>query len=106
VLGNYGDSHFTLRRIRKAKIPKEDRDLFERYGENVIGQVLASGLARGAGDLHRLYDQPAIKTHARDWLTERSDAHEQREQRLELLEWAIVVLIIVEIGLSLCRGFR
>jgi hypothetical protein len=93
-----------MRRIRKANIPDADRDVFERYGENVIGMVLAGGFAPAAGDLHRLYAEPAIKTHARDWLTERADAHERREQRLESLEWTIVILIIVEIALSLRRG--
>ena len=37
-----------------ANIPDADRDVFERYGENVIGMVLAGGFAPAAGDLHAL----------------------------------------------------
>ena len=86
-----------LRQIRQADIPKDERDLFERYGENVIGQVLASSFTPAAGALTKLQGNDDMKAHARDWLTERADAHERREQRLEILEWAIVGLIVVEI---------
>jgi len=97
---------FWLRKVRKANIPPEERDLFERYGENVIGIVLASGLNPGTGELYKLYGDANAKAHARDWLTERSDAHEFREQRLEILEWSIVVLIVFEIVLNFLCGFH
>jgi len=35
-----------------------------------------------------------MKEHARDWLTERGDSHEQQEQRLETAEWFIILLIL------------
>lgn len=91
------------RKIRKANIPNNERDLLERYGENVVGMVLANSYTPAAGELYRLQGDQIMKANARDWLTERGDAHEQREQRLEILEWAIVGLIIVEIVLSLCH---
>jgi len=56
-----------LRKVRKAKIPKEDRDYFERYGENVISMKVSGS-----------FDQD--EQHARAWLTERADYHERREQ--------------------------
>jgi hypothetical protein len=86
-----------LREVRPANIPDADRDLFERYGEQVIGMVLAGGFSPSAADLQRLYTEAAIKAHARDWLTERADTLERREQRLEILEWAIVALIVLEL---------
>jgi hypothetical protein len=95
-----------LRQIRPANIPKKERDLFEQYGENVIGMVLSSSFTPAASALTRLQGDDDMKAHARDWLTERADAHEQREQRLEILEWAIVGLIVIEIILDIVLKFR
>jgi hypothetical protein len=83
------------RKVRKANIPDSDRDIFERYGEFVIGSVLAGGLSPRAKDLLPLYGDAAKWDHARDWLTERSDIHENRERRLELLEWGVLVFVFV-----------
>jgi hypothetical protein len=84
------------RRVRKAAIPKAERDIFERYGEIVIGSVLTSGLAPQMPELRLLHGDanPALKEHARDWLTERGDSREQQEQRLETAEWLIILLIL------------
>ena len=32
------------RNVRKANIPKHERDTFERYGESIIGAILVGGL--------------------------------------------------------------
>lgn len=80
------------------------RDLFERHGENVIGMVLAGGFNPATLDLQSLYGSDVAKRMATEWLTERGDSHERREQRLEFLEWAIVALIVVEVFLSLYHG--
>jgi hypothetical protein len=79
------------REVRKAPISKSDRDTFERFGEAVIGSVLAGGLQPRAPELQRLYGNagPTLKDAA-DWLTERGDSKEQQEQRLETAEWAIL----------------
>jgi len=96
-----------LRTVRKANISKEDRDLFERYGEAVIGSVLASGLHPRAPELMAIYAGVGKVEQARDWLTERADFHERREQRVEAVEWAVlifvVVSVVVEILLLGCR---
>jgi hypothetical protein len=86
-------------RKRPANIPDQERDTFERYGEHVIGSVLAGGFQPTAVELQNL--SPQVKLHARDWLTECRDSHEIRERRLEILEWAIVLLIVVEIIVAL-----
>jgi Tfp pilus assembly protein PilV len=41
---------------------------------------------------------------ARAWLTERADYHERREQITLLLEIAVAVLILIEIGLAIWQG--
>ncbi len=83
------------RKIRFAKIHKEDRDLFERYGEPVVVGILTSGLNPRPADLQQVYCRPDRMQHAADWLTERSDVHEQREQRLETAEWAILIFVVL-----------
>src|SRR6266446_9941300 len=95
------------RTVRKAQISKEDRDLFERYGEAVIGSVLAGGTCPSAPELQIfvpgnicLPSNPGKCTEARDWLTECRDAHERHEQRLETIEIGVVALISLEIALS------
>ena len=83
------------RKIRYASIPKEARDIFERFGEVVIGSVVTSGMAQRHGDLQRIYtDQNSMLSHATAWLTERGDVREQREQRLETAEWAILIFAV------------
>jgi len=93
------------RKIRPANIPQADRDLFERFGEFVIGSVLAGGFTPSHADLQPLYQKtnPAQQDYARDWLTERSDSHELREQRLETAEWAILIFVLLEVIADLPR---
>lgn len=90
------------RKIRPAKIPQAERDLFERFGEFVIGSVLAGGFTPSHDDLIPLYQKTnrAQQDYARDWLTERSDAHEQREQRVETVDWAILLFVILGVILD------
>jgi hypothetical protein len=101
------------RTVRKAKISKEDRDLFERYGEAVIGSVLAGGTCPSAPDLAAIIPgniclppNTGKCKEAGDWLTECRDAHERREQRMETVEIGVVILITLEIVLSLFFGLR
>jgi hypothetical protein len=70
---------------------KDHRDLFERYGEVVVGLVLAGGYNPAAEDLRGLYSSGELKKSAGDWLQERGDAHERRENRLETIEVAILL---------------
>jgi len=82
--------------VRRADIPKESRDLFERFGEAIVGSVIAGGLTPREVELQKIYTgHDNILAHATAWLTERGDVKEQREQRLETLEWAILILTVV-----------
>jgi hypothetical protein len=88
------------RKIREADILGNERDTFERYGEAVIGSVLAGGLTPRAPELRAIYHTEQTMKPAIDWLTERGDSHEQREQRLESVEWAILVFVFLGVILD------
>ena len=53
------------RNVRKANIPKHERDTFERYGESIIGAILVGGLTPRAPDLQAVYQNEEIISHAR-----------------------------------------
>jgi hypothetical protein len=91
-------------KVKKATIPNDQRETFERYGENVIGMVLANGLNPTTGELYLIYSNPLKQRNARDWLTERSTWHERREDRLETLEWAILIFVFGELLFDLARA--
>ncbi len=84
------------REIRRASISKSSRDIFERFGEAVIGIVLAGNLQPRAPELQKLYGDmgPTLKD-ATAWLTERGDSQEQREQRMETVEWAVLMFVVL-----------
>jgi hypothetical protein len=94
-------------KVRKADIPTSERDLFERYGENVIGLVLGGGFNPAAPDLHPVYADHPTKIHARDWLTERGDLRERHESLTFWLEVGVLVFVILGVvidALILRRG--
>jgi hypothetical protein len=83
------------RKIRVANITKSERDTFERYGEAVIGSVIAGGFNPRAPELVAIYQNDETLKPAIEWLTERGDSNEQREQRLETAEWAVLVFVVL-----------
>lgn len=83
------------RKVRRANIGPVDRDTFERFGEPVIATVLASGLNPRPEELQQVYNNPSKLKAAESWLTEQADLREQHEQRLETLEWAILIFVIL-----------
>jgi hypothetical protein len=89
--------HPQCTRFRKANIPEADRDTFERFGELVIVSLLTSGLAPVAKELQAFYGVEEKQRNVKAWLTERGDSHERREQRLEFVEWAILVFVGVSV---------
>jgi hypothetical protein len=93
------------RNVRKANIPKHERDTFERYGESIIGAILVGGLTPRAPDLQAVYQNEEIISHARDWLTERGDSRERHENRLETVEWAILIFVVLSVILELLARF-
>jgi cytoskeletal protein RodZ len=101
-----GKSIYRKIRIRKAKnISEGERDICERYGEQVIGMMLAGGWQPGTKDLEDIYYSAAAKENAREWLTERSDYRERHDRWISfrdlLLEIVVILMIGWEIRLSL-----
>lgn len=94
------------RKVRKAAIPKSDRDIFERFGEAVIVSYLTSGLQPQAPELQAIYGNKEKLKHAADWLTERGDSHEQREQRLEVVETWVLVFVFLGVIVESLQLFR
>lgn len=89
-----------LRQFRKADIPPGLRDICERYGEDVIGMTLASGLGPRAKDLQTVYATDETIEHARTWLTERGRSRRWRDRITLSLEIVVVLLIGWEIYLG------
>lgn len=83
------------RKVRHADIPQELRDRFETYGENVLASALAVGAnTPGQGvELVGLIQQK--RREMTEWLMEKRDIAERREQRLETAEWAILVFVVI-----------
>lgn len=59
-----------LIRVRRAKnLTETERETCERYGEHVIGSMLAGGWNPPSTDLRALNWDDVTRGHARDWLT-------------------------------------
>ena len=88
------------RKVRKVTISKVERNIFEQYGETVVALIVVNQLS-GIGNVL------VNRTSAEAWLTERADIHERREDRLETVEWAVLIFVIVGVivdVLLLVRG--
>ena len=66
-------------RVRKASIPKGERNLFERFGANAIGGVLAGGFNPRAEEFQPIYNDAAVRARALAWMTEEHDRTAQGE---------------------------
>jgi hypothetical protein len=82
-----------FRTVRYAKIPPH-RDIFERYGEMVVQLMIAPNFAPRVKGL-QWYNDPATLENAELWLTERADIHANHERRIEIVEWAILIFVIL-----------
>jgi hypothetical protein len=90
------------RKIRRAHISQIDRDRFERYGETVVALLLGSELTErpeaGTGiiKIAGFYQKVIVDVNAASaWLTERADLRERREDRIETVEWAVLIFVAV-----------
>jgi hypothetical protein len=92
--------------VKPAKLSEEQREIFESYGENVIALVVAGGFRPAVGDLYPLYENAAVKRDARDWLAEQGAKRERREDRLETLEVAILILVAAELAMNVATAFH
>lgn len=77
---------------------------FERFGETAIINVITSGMGQRNKELEIIYNnENRMREHAAEWLTERGDLRELREQRLETVEWAILIFAVLGVIMDLIR---
>jgi hypothetical protein len=84
-----------FRRVRRAAIPSDERDVFERYGETISQMMVAANFAPRAADLTAMYSNDVMIANAVLWLTERGDTNANHEWRIEIVEWSILIFVIV-----------
>jgi hypothetical protein len=95
------------RKVRKADIPKERRDLFESCGETVVQLTVTSGHAPASKDLQDIYNNVEhARSYAEGWLTEMGDRRANKEWRLEFVEWAILIFVIVGVFADFSLAFH
>jgi hypothetical protein len=87
-----------LRRVRKASIGPDLRDALEQAGRATV-QMLAFYAPINRTDLPAVLSRisdPSTKERAGAfaWLTEVADKAERKEQRIEIVEWAILIFVI------------
>jgi hypothetical protein len=97
----YTRARRSLQRSREANVPRDLREICERYGEDVIGLTLASGHTPRANELRTIYATDETVEHARTWLTERTRSRQRRDRITFSLEIVVVLLIGGEIVLGL-----
>jgi hypothetical protein len=90
-------------KVRPANIPQELRARFELFGETLMALAIESGDANRIGvELAALGQQK--RQEIVEWLRECRDIEAQHQDRLETVEWAILIFVvlgvIVESGLG------
>jgi hypothetical protein len=92
------------RKVRQAKLNPELRDAFDALGIYAMTNSIANNFppAPGAGHNAGLNDQQ-IKAAALDWIREHNDKVERHEQRLETVEWAILIFVVAGVALDIVQ---
>src|SRR5260370_30434123 len=92
------------RKVRLATIDTKLRDQFELFGEDVLAHALAIGaISTEQGPL-----VPLLKEHRSEmmaWLQERRDIAERHADRLETVEWAILIFVVLGVIVESARAF-
>jgi hypothetical protein len=106
LIGQWNGWPWRWHKVRRADIPKERREEFERYGETLMALAIESG--------ERLGQELAIgkplawvgqqeREQIVEWLRERRDIAARREDRLEAVEVAILIFAVSAVVLDLLR---
>src|SRR5262249_4535811 len=89
-----------LRKIRWAEIPKEDRDIFARFGEIAIHITVAGAVSsRTPIELMDIYEDSKRLRNAEEWLIEQGDLRERRETRC-LIDVCIALILATASSLA------
>ena len=84
-----------LKKVRRADISAKDREMFERIGEPVLSYALAEGVQTLPLGAFSTFDFRANRISILAYLTERRDIAERVEQRMELVEWAVLIFVVI-----------
>src|SRR5690242_8831096 len=89
-------------KVRRANIPAELRERFEFYGEKLIALAIESHDPNRIGaELSNLVQHKRTEIIA--WLQERRDLAVQQEDRLETVEWALLLFVFISVVLEIYR---
>jgi hypothetical protein len=97
---------FGYPKLRKAIILPDELDLLERVGETGIQLTLAGGFNPRSPELARLYGNAARIENAQQWLTERADVRARHEWRMERVEWAVLIFVILGVIADFVLAFH
>jgi Helix-turn-helix domain of resolvase len=89
-------------KVREANIPDNIREEFELLGEDVIAMAVAGAVTTNIS-LNVVYQN---HDKAVAWLREQRDRHTYREDRLEAVEWAILIAVIVSVVVDIALLYR
>ncbi|HXN52761.1 MAG TPA: hypothetical protein VN943_12570 [Candidatus Acidoferrum sp.] len=78
----------------------------DRYGEQVIGIMLAGGFNPSTNDLQTINASAISRQDARDWLTERNSLQEYRERWVPLRDFILEIVVVGLIGWEIVLGIR
>jgi hypothetical protein len=92
------------RKVRRAQIDDKLREAFDRLGHYAVAASIAENYppAPGEGRALGLTNQQ-IKQAAIAWMTEHIDVAERHEQRIETVEWAVLIFVAVGVVLDVMR---
>jgi hypothetical protein len=89
-----------------SNIPESLIETCDRYGEQVIGTMLAGGFNPSTSDLKAINASEIRRQDARDWLTERNSLREYRERWIPLRDFILEILVVALIGWEIVLGVR
>lgn len=84
--------------VRFMPVPPLIRETCERYGPDVIADVLTGDIQPSAPDLQWLLLADPTKLSARDWLTERLSIQEYRDRWIPIRDFVLEIVVIAFIG--------
>jgi hypothetical protein len=95
------------RKVRRANLDPKLRDAFDALGIYAMTNSIANNYPPAPGARHAagLNDQQ-IKAAALDWIREHNDREERHEHRLETVEWAILIFVVLGVVLDVAQLVR
>lgn len=85
-----------FRKVQKADISAQRRQLFEQCGVTTIQLTLASGHTPASALLRGIYiNAENLGSDAEIWLIEQADKHANKEWRIEIAEWAVLLFVFL-----------